>query len=49
VASIKLQNDEIRRGQAKHGVTYPTSKFYVHKVIDRTMQRLRARFVKLPI
>ena len=47
VASIKLQNDEIRRGQAKHGVSYPTTKFYIHKVIDRTLQRLRAPFVKL--
>lgn len=48
VASIKLQNDEIRRAQAKHGVHYPTSKFYIWKVIDRTIQRLRAPFVKLP-
>jgi glycosyltransferase len=48
VASIKLQNDEIRRGQAKHGLKYPTAKFYFHKVIDRTLQRVRAPFVKLP-
>jgi glycosyltransferase involved in cell wall biosynthesis len=48
VSSIKLQNDEIRRAQAKHGVHYPSSKFYVWKVIDRTMQRLRARFVQMP-
>ena len=48
VASIKLQNDEIRRGQAKHGVHYPTSKFYIWKVFDRTIQRLRAPFVKIP-
>lgn len=47
VASIKLQNDEIRRGQAKHGVRYPTVKFYIWKVIDRTIQRLRAPFVKI--
>jgi glycosyltransferase len=48
VASIKLQNDEIRRGQAKHGVSYPTAKFYIWKVFDRTIQRLRAPFVKIP-
>ncbi len=47
VASIKLQNDEIRRAQAKHGVHYPTSKFLLWKVIDRTAQRLRAPFVKV--
>lgn len=49
VASIKLQNDEIRRGQAKHGLSYPTAKFYFHKVIDRSLQRLRAPFVKMPL
>lgn len=42
VSSIKLQNDEIRRGQAKHSVRYSPVKFYLWKVWDRSLQRLRA-------
>lgn len=49
IASIKKQNDEIRAAQDKHGVRYPVTKFYLHKVVDRTMQRLRARKVDLPV
>lgn len=49
IASIKAQNDEIRRAQDMHGVRYPTAKFYVHKAIDRTMQKLRARRVDVPM
>jgi glycosyltransferase involved in cell wall biosynthesis len=45
---IKRQNVEIRRAQAKHGVDYPAWKFLIHKVIDRTAQRLRRSSVTLP-
>jgi len=48
-ASIKRQNDEVRRAQAELGISYPTSKFYIHKVIDRSLQRVRAPFVKMPL
>lgn len=48
LSSIKLQNDEIRRAQLLHGVHYPVSKFYIWKVVDRSMQRFRSRFVDLP-
>lgn len=48
IASIKLQNVEIRRAQEKHGVHYPAGKFYVWKVFDRTLQRLRAPLVRIP-
>lgn len=48
VASIKEQNDEIRRAQGEHGVHYPVSKFYTWKVLDRTVQRLRAPFISIP-
>lgn len=47
-ASIKKQNDEIRDAQARHGVHYALPKYYARKVIDRTLQRMRARFVSLP-
>jgi glycosyltransferase involved in cell wall biosynthesis len=47
-SSIKLQNVEIRKAQKLHGVSYPGAKFLLHKVIDRTKQRLRARKVNLP-
>ncbi len=45
---IKRQNVEIRRAQAKHGVSYPAWKFFVHKVIDRSVQRMRRVSVTLP-
>lgn len=48
IEGIKRQNVEIRRAQAKHGIAYPAWKFFVHKVIDRTAQRLRKRAVTLP-
>lgn len=48
VASIKLQNAEIRRAQERHGVRYPASKFYGWKIFDRTLQRLRAPLVRIP-
>jgi glycosyltransferase len=47
-SSIKLQNDEIRRAQQLHGVHYPTSKFYIWKIMDRALQRLRGPLVDLP-
>lgn len=47
-ASIRRQNDEIRAAQALHGVHYPAWKFFLHKVIDRSLQRARAHKVKLP-
>lgn len=49
VSSIKAQNDEIRRAQEMHGVHYPMTKFYVRKVIDRSMQHLRAPFTSVPM
>lgn len=48
MSSIKLQNDEIRRAQNEQNLHYPTSKFYVHKVIDRVLQHARAPLVKMP-
>ena len=48
IASIKLQNDEIRRAQERYGVNYPIAKFYFWKVTDRIMQRLRRGFVDVP-
>lgn len=48
IASIKLQNDEIRRAQARYGVSYPVGKFYLRKVADRIMQRARRHFVDIP-
>lgn len=48
IASIKLQNDEIRRAQQLYRIEYPVSKFYAWKVMDRLLQRLRRGFVDLP-
>jgi len=48
LANIKKQNQEIREAQRKHGIHYPTSRFVVHKAIDRLLQRLRAPFVRMP-
>lgn len=48
IASIRRQNDEIRAAQVKHHVRYPGWKFFVHKVINRTLQRVRAKSVILP-
>jgi glycosyltransferase len=48
IASIKQQNVEIRDAQKLHGVNYPSTKFLAHKVIDRTLQRLRASRVSVP-
>lgn len=48
VNDIKRQNDEIRRAQDQHGVSYPASKFFVHKVLDRIGQHVRGRFVSVP-
>ena len=45
---IKRQNDEIRRAQDKHGVSYPATKFFLRKIVDRSIQHLRGRFVTLP-
>lgn len=47
-ASIVKQNDEIRRSQAAHGLNYPRALFFAHKVVDRSVQRARAPFVKAP-
>ena len=47
-SDIKRQNDEIRAAQAKHGVSYPASKFFVRKLVDRIGQRARAPYVSLP-
>lgn len=48
LASIKSQNNEIRRAQAHYGISYPAGKFYLWKAADRIMQRLRRRFVDIP-
>lgn len=48
LASIKKQNMEIRDAQRLHGVHYPGILFFVHKVIDRSLQRLRAQLVEMP-
>lgn len=48
LASVKRQNVEIRNAQKQHGLHYPGVKFMVHKVVDRAIQRLRARFVVMP-
>lgn len=47
IASIKLQNDEIRRAQVRYGINYPLAKFYLWKVTDRIMQRVRRRLVDI--
>lgn len=47
-ASIIKQNDEIRASQAAHGLNYPKALFFAHKVLDRSVQRARAPFVKAP-
>jgi glycosyltransferase involved in cell wall biosynthesis len=47
-ASIKKQNDEIRDSQKSHGLGYPESMFYLHKLLDRSLQRLRGRQMKFP-
>jgi glycosyltransferase involved in cell wall biosynthesis len=47
-ASIVRQNDEIRASQQAHGLNYPKTLFYAHKVMDRLGQRARAAFVKMP-
>lgn len=47
-ASIMRQNDEIRASQMAHGLNYPKSLFFAHKVVDRSMQRARAAFVSAP-
>lgn len=47
-ASVIRQNDEIRASQQAHGLNYPTSLFYAHKVLDRLGQRARAPFVRMP-
>ena len=47
-ASIIRQNDEIRASQAAHGLNYPRALFFAHKVLDRSVQRARAPFVKAP-
>lgn len=47
-SSIRRQNDEIRSAQLTHRISYPVSRFFIRKVIDRVMQRVRAREVVLP-
>jgi len=47
-ASIIRQNDEIRASQRAHGLNYPKALFFAHKVVDRSVQRARAPFVKAP-
>lgn len=47
-SSIMRQNDEIRASQVAHGLNYPKALFLAHKVVDRSIQRARAPFVKVP-
>lgn len=48
IGSIRRQNEEIRQAQRLHGLRSPAVSFILHKVADRSMQRLRARWVKAP-
>jgi glycosyltransferase involved in cell wall biosynthesis len=47
-SSIKKQNDEIRASREAHGLRYPDSMFFANKMIDRSLQHLRAPFVRMP-
>ena len=40
---VKKQNEEIRAAQQMHGISYPATLFALHKVVDRSIQHLRAR------
>lgn len=40
---VKKQNEEIREAQRLHGISYPAPLFALHKVVDRSIQHLRAR------
>jgi len=46
--SILKQNEEIRAAQKAHGVNYPSVMFYAHKLIDRSLQRLRGSWLRMP-
>lgn len=46
--SILRQNNEIRAAQEKHGVRCSKPRFYAVKIVDRVLQRARARFVNAP-
>ena len=48
LSSIVAQNREIRRAQEACGVSYPRVAFIGHKLIDRSLQKLRAPFVQMP-
>ncbi len=40
---VKQQNEEIREAQRLHGIRYPAPLFAMHKIVDRSMQHLRAK------
>lgn len=45
--SIRKQNLEMRRAQHELGIRYPLAGYLAFKIVDRLIQRLRARFVRL--
>lgn len=47
-ASIISQNNEILESQKTHGLVYPRALFLAHKFLDRSAQRVRAPFVRVP-
>lgn len=48
-SEIRRQNDEILAARDRHGVHYPRAAFFARKLVDRALQRLRARTVRLSV
>jgi glycosyltransferase involved in cell wall biosynthesis len=46
--SVLRQNREVRAGQRANGIASPAPLFWLTKIFDRSLQRLRARDVALP-
>ena len=46
--SIWRQNKEVRQARQEHGVGGSTLGYFAHKVVDRLLQRVRARSVQQP-
>lgn len=49
LSSIKKQNVEILRALESQNVRVTRSVFFLRKIVDRALQHLRARFVRLPV
>lgn len=47
--SVKRQNDEILRAHRQYDSFYPWPLFYGRKILDRSLQRLRAKMLALPL